>query len=613
MKKTSAIRVVTVFLSVFLAGSAYALINPRFTPIHLVQQSETIALLKLAPPDEHGKVAAEVRRGLKGKLAAAKFTIDLSTAAQQEHAKTAGDNMRRLGDGPALLFIGKDEDQESVAFLALAGQWLRLEQREGGSLALVGHDTGMQGTWAGGTDMLLLAVEYILADDDADVPAAVGYGWGARLTLGRIAGKVHAMQAVDLAGKGEFALFIAAEGGDRLYRWDAKADGFRDIASAVKLGSKSRLAVWADLNGDGRRDLADWDGRTLNMWTQAADGTFGAKGLDIGGQIKGGCLSLCAVDAGVEKRSGLLVGTPEGPLLLKPRADGTFQVAALSRGAAAAGLGAPIQCLAADLDGDGLFDILELCSEGSLFYKGQGAGVFAEPVKCAIAAGKGRTVASVGDCDADGRLDLFTCSEANCRLWHNRGDLKFEETFGLSGEISYTAVPGATAVTTCDINNDGRQDLMLAYSDGPPMIFFNRGFRSFGKALEMTEKNVIPETEGGQQSATVEDFNGDGAQDLAMTLNDGTVMVFLRKTFEDEKPLEARASLPPGGAFAGPLRVTGWAGTRCLGAWNVVAGSTEAFFGRTSAGELVVKWQLPGGKPQEKKVVLEGKCVRIGL
>jgi len=221
----------------------------------------------------------------------------------------------------------------------------------------------------------------------------------------------------------------------------------------------------------------------------------------------------------------------------------------------------------------------------------------------------------VGDYDMDGRLDVFTAGEDGCRLWNNRGRLHFVETFRYTGEMSYTAGPGGIASTTCDINTDGRQDVAIFFSSGIPQIFFNRGFRSFGKSLSLTENNVegINETAGGQQAGTVEDLNGDGAQDMALVLKDGRVCVFLRQVFESVPPLYARAALPLGGTYAGPLTVTAWAETRCLGAWNVVAGGREAAFGRADAGEVTLKWRFPAGKEQRKVVLLEERSLRILL
>jgi hypothetical protein len=45
----------------------------------------------------------------------------------------------------------------------------------------------------------------------------------------------------------------------------------------------------------------------------------------------------------------------------------------------------------------------------------------------------------------------------------------------------------------------------------------------------------------------------------------------------------------------------------------VAAGSTEAFVAVPGANTVKLRWQFPGGKPQEKSVTLEGKPQRLAI
>ena len=108
------------------------------------------------------------------------------------------------------------------------------------------------------------------------------------------------------------------------------------------------------------------------------------------------------------------------------------------------------------------------------------------------------------------------------------------------------------------------------------------------------------------------DLDGDGAQDLVMVLVGGELMFFLRDPGE-ATPLALSAGLPADGACAGPVTVVGWRGKHCLGAWNVAAGSTEAFVAVPGANTVKLCWQFPGGKPQEKEITLEGKPQRLAI
>ncbi|MCG3179109.1 MAG: hypothetical protein BIFFINMI_01440 [Phycisphaerae bacterium] len=609
MKRTDVLIALACGLA-WAATPCRALINPRFTPINLVEQASAIVVLKPAAPDDKGELAARVVKTLKGKAPADRIAVDLLA----EWIKPIAADIAAAGDEPALLFVGAGEENQDAVYLHLAGRWIQLEAQRDGTYSMIAVDVEMRGTWAGGSDMLERAVEYILADRSPDMPVAVGCTWAQRPVLGKIAGPVRAAQAIDLAGDGRLALFLAADTGDRVYRYDPGQKEFADATASLKLASKSRTAVWADFNGDGRADLASWDGQALTLWLQSADGTFPAAAA-AGADLPDGCLALAALDAGVAGRAGLLVSTARGPVLLAPQKEGAFKAAPLDGGADRAALGQPGACLLADFDGDGVADVLEAFAESGLFYKGKGAGAFAPAARCGVAAGKGRCVAWAGDFDADGRLDIFMSGPDACRLWQNLGELKFQETFAASGETAYIVQPKAVCGQTCDINNDGRQDLLVGYAKGIPLIFFNRGFRSFGKALEITEDNIIPEAEPGVQAAVVEDFTGDGAQDLAAVLTTGEVRVFVRSADNPDLCAAVRAALPMGKGPVGPATVTGWAGTRCLGAWSVTAGSPGALIARGRAGKITVKWSMPGGnsKPQQQEVTAADKPVRLEL
>ena len=175
-----------------VGGSAHALINPRFTPIHLVKQSTLIALVKPSAPDAKGLLTARVLKSLKGKAPADKVTI----ALLPDWIKPLAADAAAAGDGPGLLFACKGEDQQETALLHLAGHWLRLEAKGAADFAMKADDVEMRGTWAGGSDMLAKAVEYILSAADPVVPVAVGCTWSERKVLGKIDGPVNAAQAV---------------------------------------------------------------------------------------------------------------------------------------------------------------------------------------------------------------------------------------------------------------------------------------------------------------------------------------------------------------------------------------------------------------------------------
>ncbi|MGA2034892.1 MAG: VCBS repeat-containing protein, partial [Thermoguttaceae bacterium] len=174
--------------------------------------------------------------------------------------------------------------------------------------------------------------------------------------------------------------------------------------------------------------------------------------------------------------------------------------------------------------------------------------------------------------------------------------------------------PGGIDCLVGDINNDGRQDALIAYGAMSPQLFFNRGYRCFGHAhtLDLAERQLLPAAEDGQQSACLGDFDGDGAQDMVLALTNGEIWIFFREN-DDGEARSVVAALPVGGQYKGPVAVTGWIGKRCLGAWNVLPGASQAFFGRRDAGPVTLKWRLPGGKEQQKEVVVEKETMRVEI
>ena len=605
------------------AATAHAMINPHFTPIHLVKQAALIVSVDLKQGKAKDQYTATIREVLKGKTELKALRLDLSKAINAQHA----DALRDLAAAakPALFFVGEFAEEASGqggerpknrGFLHVSGQWAEFDGGQNGDWTLNQIDAKGQGVWAGGTDMLRRAVDYIIQDDDPEVPVTDGASWSSDpQKIATLSGKIRAVRPIDLAGDGKLLLFVAGDQGDHLLACDPKSRKFTDITAARRLQSKSQAYAWGDFDGKGRLDLISFDGKTLSLHAQQADGTFQARPLDLAGALDNGCIGLTALDCGTKGYSGLLVSTKSFPVLVSFAAGGKPSLTTLAvTGTDLKKLGSAGPCLVADFDGDGVADVLEPFAAGSVLFRGLATGKFASGVACAVQLGTGQSGACVADFDGDGRFDVLCASTDGVRLWQNEGDGKFTETLNLSGEIAYISKPGGIECMVGDINNDGRQDAMIAYAAMSPQLFFNRGYRSFGHAhtLDLAERQLLPVAEQGQQSACLGDFDGDGAQDMALALTNGEIWIFFREN-DDHEARSVVAALPVGGQYKGPVAVTGWIGKRCLGAWNVVPGASQAFFGRRDAGPVTLKWRLPGGKEQQKEVVVEKATARVEI
>jgi len=612
-----------------LAFQAEALINPNFTPVTLVDESQQIVAVVLKKGEKAATFEGVSQTALKGDKLAKLPVFDCNKALNDETKKFLVEHIERAGSTPALLFAGKfsetgeaggaapeeGDDADKKMFLHVGGKWVDLTSgADSTTWGLVMLNAHMEGTWAGSSDMLLRAVKYRLSDPSADFPVKSGSTWQAPVKIGQIDG-LRRLRAVDVDGNGKGCLLAMSDKGDKLFAYDAASKKVKDVTAARKLASKSVAAAWGDFSGDGRLDLASFDGKGLSVCVQKEDGTFLAQPAALSPDAAAACAALTALDAGQKGQASLLIGGGVAPLLVKdvmakePRAE-----ALADGGVSGAGLGKAVDCLVADLDNDHAADVLAVYEKGSLLYRGKSAGVFLPAVKCEISGGAASLAACLADFDADGRLDVFTVSEEGSRIWQNEGSGKFVEYISVSGEIAYISKPNSIDCVTCDFNNDGRQDVLISYSDIGAQIFFNRGFRSFGHAhdLDLSENQLLAAAEAGQKSGCAVDLNGDGAQDMVLGLPDGEIWCFDRST-DDGQPLAAIASLSPKNAFKGPVTVTGWIGDHLLGAWSVMPGTADAFFGIRDAGNITLKWQLPGGATQTMDLQIESKPKRIEL
>jgi tetratricopeptide (TPR) repeat protein len=122
----------------------------------------------------------------------------------------------------------------------------------------------------------------------------------------------------------------------------------------------------------------------------------------------------------------------------------------------------------------------------------------------------GHNGVSVGDIDDDGFEDLYICQPAGLpnRLYRNRGDGTFEDITDASGV-------GLLENTACalfaDIDNDGRQDLIVVRTNGP-LLFLNQGGGKF--ELKPGAFQFANPPQGTFTGAALADYDRDGWLDI---------------------------------------------------------------------------------------------------
>ena len=303
-----------------------------------------------------------------------------------------------------------------------------------------------------------------------------------------IDGVIRAIKAVDVNGDGKLDIvclfvvhinFAPLWGATVLINQGNDANGVPQFTTATHYFSPFadvRSLTIGDLNGDGKPDFIVGDAfGDLQVYLNNGDGTFTA----------GQSMSI-----------------------LQPNPNGSV------------GFG-----VIADLNGDGKADyvVTDNQSGATDVFWGNGDGTFqTTPL---ILPNNANSIA-VADVNGDGKLDLLAVENGSPNqlvVYLNSGGGSFSAPTRYS--TGGTAWNGWTAVTTADMNGDGKLDVVVANSGGNNVsVFLGDESGTFG-APALFPVNVNP------LDVAVGDFNGDGKPDIATVgTSDDTYGVLLNTT-----------------------------------------------------------------------------------
>lgn len=209
----------------------------------------------------------------------------------------------------------------------------------------------------------------------------------------------------------------------------------------------------------------------------------------------------------------------------------------------------PQQAALGDLNRDGRLDVVVLGRVGAsgdvAVLLDDGAGRFGPPLHTAIAHARSLVLL---DADADGLLDLATCSIAysgapqiSVALGTGNG------SFAPAGDLPLTA--GCQAIGSADMNGDLVADLVVG-TGGGLSVLLGDGFGGFGQEHSFAVPN-------NPLALTARDFNGDAAVDIAVTTSSGVSVLLGDGTGDLGPATEYAAGVRPHGNAAGDLNGDG--------------------------------------------------------
>ncbi len=412
----------------------------------------------------------------------------------------------------AMVAIG-DLNGDGIPDIVTAGGTILFGDGKGGVTSRADYEPNLAGASLGnflstGAGPVLIGTSVTIGDFDGDGKTDILFGMG---NVSYLSGSASSPALSVLFGSGAGAFTGAPVSAVPL-------PGSAFIYSGP-LPPPIGAIVTADYNGDGNPDIASV------TFSQTSDNGGNVqltllRGLRNGQFFSGttqtfphaGAFLLRAAISADFNRDGkpdlavLLSDYPTGgEIQIYPgKGDGTFGAAVIT----SVTIDNPLSISAADLNGDGISDLLLVGDSGAAVLLGKGDGTFSIP---ATVAGVG-TAAILGDFNGDGKPDIASTGEnlLDVSILLGKGDGTFPNAIGTQLPSAALGFPGQ--IVGADLNGDGKLDLAVSLASRTSAsslqnvaILLGKGDGSFG----------VPHlSQTGMEAFAVADCNGDKIPDL---------------------------------------------------------------------------------------------------
>lgn len=340
----------------------------------------------------------------------------------------------------------------------------------------------------------------------------------------------------DFDGDGDFDMYVGYYNGYILYYENTGSPTLPQFTYTKQLFWSGQLGYYIlplaiDYNKDGNIDLyyGRNDPNVYKLKNDVDESSFDFRDFMMADTGQFSSVSLVDIDA--DGDGDAFVGSGDGKVYLFKNLGGknsgvfdTVNKDFWDRGTLLFTVGSRADVAAADLDGDGDFDLIIGKGDGTLtYYRNDGTARNAfwtlVPGFFTMDAGD-NAAAGFADLDADGDLDMALGNNAGFTAYYQNQGTAQTQNFVLQGTSLVGDVGTDANPEFRDLNNDGTFDLAVGRSDGFVQFFKNTGSPS---SYAFTAEGNVLDDYLDYSTPSFADLDGDGDFDLAVGNKLGTI------------------------------------------------------------------------------------------